>query len=480
MTANKYVNELMPLIRQKTERGLRVTIVTTESLGTGFDHVDVKDAIGEWYDDCDSQGEAYVLLIGDVDEMPMHVDPVFELPSDHYYVCLEDELYPSCEIGRYSVDSESDLGEQIAKTIKYSESPMMVSNHYERSLLAAHKQESKEYVECIEDIAAASYWGYSPSFKLYSGRETDSLVSNVLNDISDTHYGLVMYRGHGWKLKWGDNWNMYNEELWDTDVEDLTNGHYTPIVVAVACGNNAIDLEDDSIGETWMEGSENGGVAHIGSIRSSKTTPNHYFAKAFQNYYWSGYSLCVGEMMQDAWLTARMTCGMTSYAEKNIYMSQLLGDPELRPWQKAPWRLIIDGIPTRINPGFNQIDLEIDLNENMNPQDVLVSIIINGELASLNRFNGDGTLTLDMDVDDDSQVVIRAFTELGGAQDSRFEIPVENNACPADLNGNGAVDVDDVLMIISAWNSPNADVTGDGMTNIDDLLAVLAAYGNCS
>jgi hypothetical protein len=357
---------------------------------------------------------------------------------------------------------------------------MLTSSHYKRSLLAAHEQESKEYVECIEDIAAASYWGYSPSFKLYSGRETDSLVSNVLDDISDTHYGLVMYRGHGWKLKWGDNWNMYNEELWDTDVEDLTNGHFTPIVVAVACGNNAIDLEDDSIGETWMEGEKNGGVAHIGSIRSSRTTPNHYFAKAFQNYYWSGYNLCIGEMMQDAWLTARMNCTTASDAEKNIYMSQLLGDPELRPWQQSPWQLVIQGMPQMINPGLNEIQLEIDLNRNANPQDVLVSTIINGQLVSLDRFADDGTVTLNMDVDADAEVIIRAFTELSGAQDSRFEIPVDHNECAADLNDDGFVNVDDVLIIISAWNSPDADVTGDDMTNIDDLLTVLAAYGDCN
>ncbi|MBG79672.1 MAG: hypothetical protein CMJ39_03045 [Phycisphaerae bacterium] len=479
VTPTKYVDELMPLIRQKTERGLRVKIVTTESLGSGFDHVDVKAAISDWYDDCNSQGEAYVLLIGDVDEMPMHLDPVRELPSDHYYVCLEDDLYPSCEIGRYSVDSETDLSEQIAKTIKYSESPMLTSAHYERSLLAAHKQESKEYVECIEEIAAASYWGFNPSFKLYSGRSTDSLVSNVLNDISDTHYGLVMYRGHGWKLKWGDNWNVYNQELWDTDVETLTNGHYTPIVVAVACGNNAIDLEDDSIGETWMEGAENGGVAHIGSIRSSKTNPNHYFAKAFQNYYWCGYSLCIGEMMQDAWLTARMNSTTTSNADKNIYMSQLLGDPELRPWQQSPWSLVIEGIPNRINPGFNQVDLEIEFEEGMDPQDVLVSTIINGELFSLNRFNADGTLAFDLEVEADAEVVIRAFTELGGAQDSRFEIPIDLDDCPADLDGNGVVDVDDLLLVISAWDSPDADITGDDVTNIDDLLTILSSYGSC-
>ncbi|MDG2423884.1 MAG: C25 family cysteine peptidase [Phycisphaerales bacterium] len=480
VTAQKYVNELMPLIEQKTERGLRVTVVTTESLGSGFDHTDVKSAINDWYGDCDSIFEAYVLLVGDVDEMPMHIDPVNELPSDHYYVCLEDELFPSCEIGRFSVDSEEDLEEQISKTMKYSESPLLVSGHYERSLLAAHKQESKYYVECIEDIATASYWGYNPTFKLFSGREADSLVSNVLDEINETHYGLVMYRGHGWKLKWGDNWNMYNEELWDTDVAGLTNGRYTPIVVAVACGNNAIDMEDDSISEKWMEGSENGAVAHIGSIRSSKTTPNHEFAKAFQHYYWCGYSLCASEMMQDAWITARMNVSNQSSAEKNIYMSQLLGDPELRPRQQAPWHIVFKDVPDWFHPGINEVSLQLELDRTEDPTDILVSVTINDEPVSLARVAEDGTINLQLDVPADAKVVIRGFSELGSGVDGRYEIPVGHDDCPADLDGDGEVEVDDLLLIISSWDSPNADITGDGTTNIDDLLEALAGFGLCS
>ena len=137
-------------------------------------------------------------------------------------------------------------------------------------------------------------------------------------------------------------------------------------------------------------------------------------------------------------------------------------------------------MPQIINPGLNEIQLEIDLNRNANPQDVLVSTIINGQLVSLDRFADDGTVTLNMDVDADAEVIIRAFTELGGAKDSRFEIPVDQDDCAADLNDDGFVNVDDVLIIIAAWNSPDADVTGDNMTNIDDLLEVLAAYGNCN
>jgi hypothetical protein len=53
--------------------------------------------------------------------------------------------------------------------------------------------------------------------------------------------------------------------------------------------------------------------------------------------------------------------------------------------------------------------------------------------------------------------------------------------CTGDVNGDGAVDVDDMLQVLSAWGQPGglADVTRDGIVNIDDLLAVLIAWGGC-
>ncbi|MDG2424360.1 MAG: FG-GAP-like repeat-containing protein [Phycisphaerales bacterium] len=43
-------------------------------------------------------------------------------------------------------------------------------------------------------------------------------------------------------------------------------------------------------------------------------------------------------------------------------------------------------------------------------------------------------------------------------------------ACPEDLDGNGFVDVDDVLLLISNWNNPYT---------VDDLLELLGAWGPC-
>ncbi|MDG2424481.1 MAG: hypothetical protein P8M22_10925 [Phycisphaerales bacterium] len=49
--------------------------------------------------------------------------------------------------------------------------------------------------------------------------------------------------------------------------------------------------------------------------------------------------------------------------------------------------------------------------------------------------------------------------------------------CPSDLNGDGTVNVNDILDLIAAWGGPDGDVDGDGNTNVNDLLLMLEFFG---
>ena len=58
---------------------------------------------------------------------------------------------------------------------------------------------------------------------------------------------------------------------------------------------------------------------------------------------------------------------------------------------------------------------------------------------------------------------------------------VEPAICEEDINGNDAVDVGDLLIVIGYWGTtdPDADVTGDGFVGVDDVLAVIESFGPC-
>lgn len=53
--------------------------------------------------------------------------------------------------------------------------------------------------------------------------------------------------------------------------------------------------------------------------------------------------------------------------------------------------------------------------------------------------------------------------------------------CPADLNGDGAVNASDLAALLGAWGGPGpADLNNDGAVNSGDLAAMLGAWGPCA
>ena len=55
------------------------------------------------------------------------------------------------------------------------------------------------------------------------------------------------------------------------------------------------------------------------------------------------------------------------------------------------------------------------------------------------------------------------------------------STCDADINGDGNVDVSDILAMVAAWGSsdPDADINGDGTVDVADLLMVIESWGPC-
>ncbi|MHC4142527.1 MAG: dockerin type I domain-containing protein, partial [Planctomycetota bacterium] len=53
--------------------------------------------------------------------------------------------------------------------------------------------------------------------------------------------------------------------------------------------------------------------------------------------------------------------------------------------------------------------------------------------------------------------------------------------CPADVNGDGTVNVQDFLELIADWGGTGgpADINKDGTVNVEDFLQMLAEWGPC-
>ena len=54
--------------------------------------------------------------------------------------------------------------------------------------------------------------------------------------------------------------------------------------------------------------------------------------------------------------------------------------------------------------------------------------------------------------------------------------------CLSDINGDGVLDVNDIMTIIMNWGSTNAplcDLNGDGVVEVNDLIILISAWGSC-
>ncbi len=63
---------------------------------------------------------------------------------------------------------------------------------------------------------------------------------------------------------------------------------------------------------------------------------------------------------------------------------------------------------------------------------------------------------------------------------SRINLGGSAPACPADLDGSGAVDASDIAILLSGWGTVDGDLDGSGDTDAADIAILLDAWGPCA
>ncbi len=57
----------------------------------------------------------------------------------------------------------------------------------------------------------------------------------------------------------------------------------------------------------------------------------------------------------------------------------------------------------------------------------------------------------------------------------------QGRSCAADIHDSGAVDFEDLLLVLAVWGNKGGpeDLDGNGVVDFGDLLIVLASWGPC-
>ncbi|MCR6653259.1 MAG: C25 family cysteine peptidase [Cellvibrionaceae bacterium] len=326
---SSFRDELLPLINQKKARGFKVKELTVDGDIGARTCTAIRNAIKAWEAAVPASHDAYALLVGDTDVIPLCTSPTGDQTDDLYASTNGDDLDEEIYLGRLSIDNQADLEFQVEKILAYQDNPESFCC-YDRAVLWAHKENAPgKYVGAHETVRTNSY-ANPPTFITEYGHLAGVTDADIRDHVNKG-IGLLAYRGHGSSTSTGTGWNMTSEYFNSSDVDLLNNSlNQAPVIWGFACTNAHLD-SNDSIAEYWMEWLGGGAVSYYGATRTSYTSQNHVLdEEMFLSVYNEGL-LTQSHAIQRA--EAEMANRIGS---ANAWMYLLLGDPDMQIRIKNP------------------------------------------------------------------------------------------------------------------------------------------------
>jgi hypothetical protein len=299
-----------------------------------------------------NNNNTYVLLIGDVDKIPIPYreweNPqggIINVPSDMVYACLEeDDVIPEVALGRLSVDNLSEANRQVNK----------IKDHYDyynpdrilEVILVAHQQKEPQdpfpyywpFIQCKWDIFLKCY-DWDPNITYLWGSEEYASTDYLIDCINDVHYMVINYRGHGHyncPVHYGGCWSFWcNIEPYcfrQSKISNVNPGKERPVVFSISCYTGKIDKNTgDCFCEEWMN-VPGGAVGIIGATETTYTIANTPFDKYIFDSLYNNSEGHIGKTQN--WAKLEMLKHLYGgdsyeYGIKSHLSFLLLGDPSL-------------------------------------------------------------------------------------------------------------------------------------------------------
>jgi hypothetical protein len=350
-----------PLRVWKTLQGYDVQIRCVSSNDIPRDTTAIKNWI-HWAFVMNPQCDLFFLLVGDCEEIPVPLGP-YDACSDHWYADVYspptqpyNDFIADVDLGRIPSANPATVSQVVQKFMWYER---YIHPAWEKtgSLMVSHVNTSHNegYIPCKEGIADL-YEALGLSCIRRPGNDpavTNSLVQSDINGVIQMGgVGIVNYRGHGQIDKWGiegTGWNRYGEFFTNTEILELGNSHWLPLVYEICCACGRIDDSHEGHCEAWVEG-PCGAVAVWAAPRTTNTEPNHTLDTALFTVPYDRQITYTCVVMNAAEM--EMLRVWPRYAGiRSVQLYHLMGDPSLHVWTADSGGLALTWEPRSIPPG---------------------------------------------------------------------------------------------------------------------------------
>ncbi|MFH1100445.1 MAG: C25 family cysteine peptidase [Methanobacteriota archaeon] len=369
---------ILPFANWKDSIGYEVTVTKTSQIPGGPTkeniHTYIDQAYQEW-----PVPPSFVLLAGDVPQIPTYTGSSSGTATDLYYVTIsQGDIFPDIFIGRFPAATEAEMNIIVGKTLEYEQGTFPSTEWLGKAVFMA-SEDNWQVSEGTHNYVISTYLdpeGYV-SDKLYC-HTYSATTQQVINAHNDGRV-ISVYSGHGYSGGWADGppFDQNNVRY------DLTNAHMYPFVCSHACSTNPFDISE-CFGETWLRVPDKGGLAFWGSSASTYWDEDDILEKAMFHAWW----------VEGLWFLAGMTDkakydtwqhysggGLSTY-----YMEcyNLLGDPSLsiKPRFLPEHNVAVTSIdvPSHVLPGqLVPVEATIANNGQNDEYNVLVKFLVDDE-----------------------------------------------------------------------------------------------------
>ena len=361
----------------------------------------------------------YVLLIGDVDgvaTMPsFYYGPENDVTDQKYTHILGDDFFPDVFIGRFSIDSISELIVMIRKTINYHRQPLSTNSEWlDRALVVAGNYSNTVPIPITPKWT--SYWvrdvlydnGYALVDTVFYPpiQQGASLIQSYINN----GVGIVNYRG------WGDANGWHYPEFHVGDVVALNNGWMTPVFTSFVCNSNDFaNNVDPCLGEALVRAgtpsNPKGGIAIVG--------PSDLYTSTKFNNVINAYM--IDAMFDDdiVELAPAMNAGLMGLTrefpnldgveeaqEFYFHVYNIVGDPSVSMYLTRPSEFSIIADQCFNNDGY--VELLINNLEGGHVQDAIISIMVSDSILFKGKSDMDGKVRASINLQNISTIDIYA------------------------------------------------------------------------
>lgn len=365
ITDRMFETTLQPFIQLKTRQGYKVTVGYTDVIGTTT--TAIKTYITTQYTNGTVQNPAptYLLLVGDVAQVPTFAGTTGTHPTDTYYGTMNgsSDIIPDIYIGRFSAATNDQLQSILNKILEYEQYQMPDPSYLQYAVLIAgvdgggHSPTWGNGQINYANQYINSTNGMNPYVYLYGSGSP--IISNstqaapaIRQNISDG-VGFGNYTAHCGTTGWSD------PSVSTSDIPNFTNAHKYGLLIGNCCQSNKFD-ETECFGEAILRAASKGAVAYIGASDYSYWDEDFYYSTGVKSItdsptydatklgFYDRLFHLHGESTNDWFVTAaqinfggNLAVEQSGSSRIEYYweMYHLMGDPSMLPYMGIPTTL---------------------------------------------------------------------------------------------------------------------------------------------